>query len=86
MKKVAANELKTKGITSIDRAMEGEGEVIITVRGKDRYVVMEFDTYSRLRDCELESALGESRREFAEGRYIEESVEDHIKRISKAAE
>ncbi len=86
MKKVAANELKTKGVTSIDEALEGEGEVIITVRGKDRYVVMDFDTYNRLRVCELEAALYETRREIERGEYIEESIDDHIKRLTKAAE
>ncbi len=86
MKKVAANELKTKGVMSIDKALESEGEAVITVRGKDRYVVMDFDTYNRLRVCELEAALYETRREIESGEYIEESIDDHIKRLTKAAE
>ncbi len=86
MKKVAANELKTKGVMSIDKALESEGEAVITVRGKDRYVVMDFDTYNRLRVCELEAALNETRREIERGEYIEESIDDHIKRLTKAAE
>ena len=86
MKTITANELKTKGITAINAAVEENGEATITVRGQDRYVVMDFETYNRLRICELETALNETRREVAEGKYVEESVEDHIKRISKAAE
>jgi PHD/YefM family antitoxin component YafN of YafNO toxin-antitoxin module len=86
MKTITANELKTKGIAAINKAVEANGEATITVRGQDRYVVMDFDTYNRLRVCELEAALHETRREVAEGRYVEESVEDHIKRISRAAE
>ena len=86
MKTITANELKTKGITAINKAVENDGEATITVRGRDRYVVMDFDTYNRLRICELEAALHEARKEVAEGKYVEESVEDHIRRISKATE
>jgi Lon protease-like protein len=86
MKTITANELKTKGIAAINKAVEADGEATITVRGQDRYVVMDFDTYNRLRVCELEAALYETRKELDEGKYIEESVEDHIRRISRAAE
>jgi len=86
MKTITANELKTKGIAAINKAVEASGEATITVRGQDRYVVMDFDTYNRLRVCELEAALYETKKEIVEGKYVEESVEDHIKRISKAAE
>ena len=86
MKTITANELKTKGIAAINKALDENGEATITVRGQDRYVVMDFNTYNRLRVCELEAALAESRREVSEGKYVEESVEDHIKRISRAAE
>ena len=86
MKTITANELKTKGIRSIGLAMEADGEVIITERGKDKYVVLDLSTYNRLRVYELEAALHESRREVERGEYVVESVEEHIKRISKAAE
>ncbi len=86
MRTIAANELKTKGVRSIVKALEGEGEAVITVRGEDRYVVMDLETYNRLRVCELEAALNQTRRELKSGKYTEESVDDHIKRVSKAAE
>jgi len=86
MKTIPANQLKTKGIQSISEALSKEGEVMITVRGEGRYVVVDLPTYNRLRECELEAALQESRREVAEGKYVVESVEDHLKRVLKAAE
>ena len=86
MKTIPANELKTKGIRSLGEVLRKEGEAMITVRGEGRYVVMDLKTYNRMRECELEAALYEARREVASGKYVEESVEDHIKRISKAAE
>ena len=86
MKTIPANELKTKGIRSIGKALEEGGEAVITVRGQERFVVMDLATYNRLRVCELEAALHESRQEVANGQYVEESVEEHIKRVTKAAE
>lgn len=83
MKTITANEIKTKGIISIDAVLREQEEAIISVRGKDRYVVMDMKTYSRLRVCELEAALYQTRREIAEGRGIEESVDEHIARIQK---
>jgi PHD/YefM family antitoxin component YafN of YafNO toxin-antitoxin module len=81
MRAISANELKTKGVSSIKAALQHEEEAIISVRGKDRYVVMDLDTYNRLRVCELEAALYQARREIAEGKGIEESVEGHLTRI-----
>jgi translation elongation factor P/translation initiation factor 5A len=83
MKAITANELKTKGVASIETALAEQEEAIISVRGKDRYVVMDMETYNRLRVCELETALYQAKREIAEGHGIEESVEAHLARLRK---
>ena len=83
MKAISANELKTRGVSSIEAALEGEDEAIISVRGKQRYVVMDLGTYNHLRVCELEAALYQARREVSEGKGIEESVDEHLARIRK---
>lgn len=59
-------------------------EAIITVRGKQRYVVLSVDQYNYLRECELEAALAETHQDVAAGRTVSESVEDHIQRITSA--
>jgi PHD/YefM family antitoxin component YafN of YafNO toxin-antitoxin module len=84
MKTITANELKVKGVASIDAALVDQEEAIISVRGKDRYIVMDVEAYNRLRVCELEAALYQARREITEGKAIEESVEEHIKRVRDA--
>ena len=84
MKTIAANDLKTRGVSTIEKALEGEAEAVISVRGRDRYVVMDVEEYNRLRVCELESALYETRQQLAAGEFVEESVDDHIKRIRNA--
>ena len=79
---ITANELKTKGLIVLDKAISNGDEAIITVRGKNKYVVLPFQRYNYLRECELESALEESKRDLENGKYIEESVEEHIRRIT----
>ena len=83
MKAISANDLKTRGVSSIETALKEGDEAVISVRGKERYVVMELDTYNRLRVCELEAALYQARQEAAEGKGIVESVDDHLERIRK---
>ena len=85
MKTIAANELKTRGVSSIEKALEESGEAVISVRGQDRYVVMDMEEYNRLRVCELESALYETRQQIASGEFVEESVDEHMARIRNAA-
>jgi len=81
MSSISANELKTRGVTAIENALSETTEAIVSVRGKDTYVVMSIDQYSHLRTCELEAALHETRKDLAEGRFITESPADHLKRI-----
>ena len=79
---LTANELKTKGTAALKNATSGENEAIITVRGKSKYIVLPIAMYNRLRECELEIALIESKKDIKNGKFVEESVEDHIKRIT----
>jgi len=81
---VTANELKTKGVSRLDEIAERGEEAIISVRGKRRYVVLTVEHYNYLRECELEAAINETRKDLDEGRVISESVEEHIKRITSA--
>ncbi len=83
MNAITANELKTKGVSVIEHNLIKEQELIITVRGKERFVVMDMQQYNYLRECELGAALQHAREQYLEGNYISESVEEHIKRISK---
>lgn len=78
---IPANELKKHGVKIIEASTEGEHEAVITMHGKTRYVVMPVETYNHLRECELQAALANAKQSLAESTYIEESVEDHIKRI-----
>ena len=79
---VTANELKTKGISRLDEITASGEEAIISVRGKHRYVVLTMEQYNYLRECELEAALVETRDDLKAGNVVEESVEEHLARIT----
>lgn len=83
MKSVAANELKIRGVASIEQALAQDSEAVISVRGRDRYVVMPIEEYNRLRVCELEAALYETRQQVAAGEFLVESVDEHIARLRR---
>lgn len=84
MIKIKANDLKIKGISLLEPILKKENEAVISVRGTDRYVVMDMETYHHLRDCELEAALIECQNDLEKGNVITESVQAHIKRLSHA--
>lgn len=56
-------------------------EIIVSVHGKPRYVVMGIEPYDRLREYELESAWFAAREDLANGRFQRESADEHIARI-----
>jgi len=71
---ITANELKTKGVSILNEETSEGNEVIVTVRGKNKYVVLPIEKYNYLRECELEAALLEAKRDIKEGRFIKESA------------
>ena len=81
MSYISANDLKTKGISAIEAALTGQSEAIVSVRGKERFVVMDLAHYHYLRECELEAALAETRSDLAKGNCVKESPEAHLKRL-----
>lgn len=82
MTTITANDLKTKGISAIESDLAAGEYVVITVRGQGKYVVMDMAKYEKLREYELEIALHEAKADLAAGRFVSESVADHIKRLS----
>jgi PHD/YefM family antitoxin component YafN of YafNO toxin-antitoxin module len=85
MSSISANDLKIKGIAAIEAALVERPEAVVSVRGKERFVVMEVAHYHYLRECELEAALAEARADLAAGRVVRESPEAHLARLDKIA-
>jgi len=81
MEVLTANELKTKGISAINDGLLKNQEIIVSVHGKNKYILMDMDRYNYLRECELSAAVAESLKEYQSGDFINESVDEHISRI-----
>ncbi len=80
---LAANDLKVKGVKAIEEEMEHFDEVGITERGKVKFVVMKVEKFDKLREYELDKALAEARQDMKEGRFVIETLDEHIKRLWK---
>ena len=85
MTHISANELKTKGVAAIEAVLADHAEAIVSVRGRDRFVVMDVAHYHHLRECELDAALAQTRADLAAGRFVQESPEAHLARLDKLA-
>lgn len=81
MSSLTANDLKTRGVAAIEATLARQPEAVISVRGKDRFVVMEVAQYHYLRECELDAALAQSQADVAAGRYVIESAQQHMDRL-----
>jgi prevent-host-death family protein len=80
---ITANELKTKGVEAIRKALRHAAEAVITLRGKGKFVVLPIDQYDRFRERELDAAVSETLEDVAKGRCVTESAAKHLKRISR---
>ena len=81
MGQLTANDLKVRGIAAIEDALDQHTEATISVRGAQRFVVMEVAQYHYLRECELEAALAQSRADMSAGRAVQENAQAHRDRM-----
>ena len=82
MSTLTANDLKTKGISAVEARLEEDDEVIISVRGKERFVILDIEKYARIREYELAAALQDAKADVDAGRYTTESVAEHMRRVA----
>ncbi|MEQ8289939.1 MAG: type II toxin-antitoxin system Phd/YefM family antitoxin [Gammaproteobacteria bacterium] len=81
MSTLTANELKTRGVSAVEDGLKQGEEVMISVRGQSRYVVMDIEKYNRLRELELTAAVAEARADYAAGRFTTETVAEHMQKL-----
>ncbi len=81
---VAANDLKVKGVQIFEHLLKSFDEVLVSVRGRNKYVVVDIDRYERLREFELEHALQEVRAEIAAGKSRTMTAQEHLDEIEHA--
>jgi len=80
---VMANEVKMKDVSIFDVMFEKFSEVIISVRGKNRYCVIPFDEYEEYRMYKLEKASEKVMQDIKDEKYHTDT-QKHFDTIEKA--
>jgi len=80
---IMANEVKTKGVSIFDNLLEQFSEVIINVRGKNKYCVIPFDEYEGYRTYKLDIAHKEVIQNIEKGNY-HTNTKKHFNTIKEA--
>jgi len=78
---ISANEVKTKGVSIFDGLLEKFDELIINVRGKNKYVVLDIERYKELRENELDMAHARTMKDIKDGKYKTQTALEHIQEI-----
>ncbi len=81
---VMANEVKTKGVSLFDKLFEKASEVVINVRGKNKYVVIDIERYKEMRALELDRLYEEAQKEIKAGRYTTD-LDEHLRELKELA-
>ncbi len=76
---INANEVKTKGVSLFGNLLEKFDELIINVRGKEKYVVLDIERYKEFRKNELDLAYMKTMQDIENGDYKVQSAKDHLK-------
>ena len=75
---VTANEIKTNGVSLFDELLKKFDELIINVRGKDKYVVLDIKRYKEFRENELDLAHMKVMQDIEKGNYKTQTASQHI--------
>lgn len=80
MNTISISNLK-KGFSLLDKLISKFGAVYVSVRGKNKYVILSVEDYLRLKEIELENSIAQAEKDYKEGRFIVETAEEHFKRL-----
>ena len=75
---INANDIKTKGVSIFANLLEKFDELIINVRGKNQYVVLDIERYKELRANELDLAYLKSLQDIQNGNFKVQTGSEHI--------
>lgn len=82
---LTANDLKTHGVSALVTALHEEGEAVISVRGKPRFVVLDIARFERLCEAEIYAAWQEAHAAESQGEFIIETAGEHVAHLQREA-
>ena len=78
---VTANDVKQRGVSIFGELLEKFDEIVIGVRGKKKYVVMDIERYKTLRALEIDDAYREVMQEVERGAYKTQTAQEHLQSL-----
>jgi hypothetical protein len=78
---IFANEIKQRGVSFFDTLLDKFDELIINVRGKDKYVVLDIERYKEFRANELDLAYMKTMKDIENGKCKKLSAKEHLREI-----
>ncbi len=78
---ITANDVKTKGVSLFSNLLDKFDELIINVRGKNKFVVIDIDRYKELRANELDLAYIQTMQDIKNKKFKTQTAKEHIKDI-----
>ncbi|WP_458699440.1 prevent-host-death protein [Sulfurospirillum sp. 1307] len=81
---ITANEVKKNGVSIFNKMLDKFDELIINVRGKDRFVVIDIERYKEFRANELDIAYIKAMKDIEKGKFKIQSSDEHIKELVDA--
>ncbi len=81
---LSLQDLKRTGFAKLKQMFSNEPDILIQERGRDACVLVNIEHYNYLRQCELEIALINAKKEITEGKYSE-GADQHIGYLENAS-
>jgi len=81
---ITANEVKTNGVTMFDNILNKVDELIINVRGKNKYVVLDIERYKEFRENELDLAYMKVMKDIESKKFKTQTASEHIEELVSA--
>jgi hypothetical protein len=78
---ITANEIKTNGVSMFGALLNQFDELIINVRGKNKYVILDIERYQEFRENELDLAYMKAMKDIADENYKTQTAKEHIKEL-----
>ena len=78
---ITASEVKTKGVSFFGKMLQKADELVINVRGKNKYVVLDMERYNEFRQNELDLAHMKAMQDIKDGRYKVQTAAEHTKEL-----
>jgi PHD/YefM family antitoxin component YafN of YafNO toxin-antitoxin module len=83
MMTISANEVKTKGVSVFENIFEKFNEIVINVRGKNKYCVLPFEEYEAYRAYKLDLTHKEVMQDLEAGKFHID-INKHFQEIEEA--